>query len=400
MVCQLALRLARELVLAEDPLEVELLASTTLGLLDRPLVGVDDPIDFLGRRFVRYVVRRRSSNALVLLVGLESVGPSGTAAAARTAADSLRKTRIARPPWAERSLASRFVASWTSGDEFGDQDLLVGEFERDGWPNYSVATTVDHNAGGMAMDLFVSPDPIAFRDAWVERSGMPVVDLPVQDYVDRVTHALDVAVMADHPAHEEDEADVRAFLRARLRHLPPARPMEPPEITEDQQERLGDAFAESPMGAPLGDRAGLAMHFIEFAIETRAIDPLRWSPLAVELCLLDWLPRKVTMDEADLAGIPDVLRAWVRFAGERRGLRAAAIEETVIAIGELEADHRAAMRDPTRFGPARSVISAMLAEGVPFPDRTALDAWLAEFSSRPQAERDRVMGHLRAPRKP
>ena len=39
----------------------------------------------------------------------------------------------------------------------------------------------------------------------------------------------------------------------------------------------------------------------------------------------------------------------------------------------------------------------MEAEGVELGSQEALDAWLADFNSRPRAERDRVLGRLPVP---
>jgi hypothetical protein len=43
-----ALRTARGIHLSREPLEVEALASSLLGMFDQPLIDVDDPVDFPG----------------------------------------------------------------------------------------------------------------------------------------------------------------------------------------------------------------------------------------------------------------------------------------------------------------------------------------------------------------
>jgi len=50
-------------------------------------------------------------------------------------------------------------------------------------------------------------------------------------------------------------------------------------------------------------------------------DPLRWSPVNVELLLLDRVPRKVVDRVQVLTKLPDLLRAFIRYAYRLRGLR-------------------------------------------------------------------------------
>ena len=51
-------------------------------------------------------------------------------------------------------------------------------------------------------------------------------------------------------------------------------------------------------------------------------DPLRWSPVAIEIILEDWIPRKLVADTAYLSKAPELLRAFVRFCHAERGIRA------------------------------------------------------------------------------
>jgi hypothetical protein len=58
-------------------------------------------------------------------------------------------------------------------------------------------------------------------------------------------------------------------------------------------------------------------------------DPLRWSPVNVELLLLDWFPRKIVADPGYLSRLPTLLRAFIRFSHGERGVRQALTDETV-----------------------------------------------------------------------
>jgi hypothetical protein len=50
-----------------------------------------------------------------------------------------------------------------------------------------------------------------------------------------------------------------------------------------------------------------------------------------------------------------------------------------------------AMRDPGRFGPAKAIITAVLAGGVDVRDPAAVQRWVAEFNARPFEERARLL---------
>jgi hypothetical protein len=52
-------------------------------------------------------------------------------------------------------------------------------------------------------------------------------------------------------------------------------------------------------------------------------DPQRWSPVAVEILLADWIPRKITARAEQLSKAPDLLRAFIRFCHAEREIRPA-----------------------------------------------------------------------------
>jgi hypothetical protein len=59
--------------------------------------------------------------------------------------------------------------------------------------------------------------------------------------------------------------------------------------------------------------------------------PLRVSPLKTEAILDAWVPARVTLSVADVAAMPTVMSAWVRWAGTRTGLPPAAVD----TVGEV-----------------------------------------------------------------
>jgi hypothetical protein len=80
-------------------------------------------------------------------------------------------------------------------------------------------------------------------------------------------------------------------------------------------------------------------------------DPLHWSPVAVELLLADWIPRKIVADAGYLSKAPDLLRAFIRFAHQERGIREALTAETLAAVDKWEPVYQRTIRSPRPQGP-------------------------------------------------
>ena len=87
-------------------------------------------------------------------------------------------------------------------------------------------------------------------------------------------------------------------------------------------------------------------------------DPLRWSPVAIEIILDDWIPRKIVADADYLSKVPDLLRAFVRFCHDERGIRAELTRETLTAIDRYGPEYQRTIRSPRPQGPM-ALIAAM-----------------------------------------
>ena len=80
-------------------------------------------------------------------------------------------------------------------------------------------------------------------------------------------------------------------------------------------------------------------------------DPMRWSAVAAEILLLDWIPRKIVADVEYLESAPDLLRAFVRFCHHERGIRSGLTDETIAAIDEFEPEYQQLIRSDRLQGP-------------------------------------------------
>ena len=125
-----------------------------------------------------------------------------------------------------------------------------------------------------------------------------------------------------------------------------------PEWSEADKRSLAERFLASPFAEALADPRAkdLLDELLWFGCDYGPGDPLRWSPVTVEILLLDWFPRKVVDEAEALATLPDLLRAFVRFSSAERGIRASLTEETLAAVEEFEPDYLEVIRRPRLQG--------------------------------------------------
>ena len=118
--------------------------------------------------------------------------------------------------------------------------------------------------------------------------------------------------------------------------------------------RLADRFFASPYGARLDDpdHRGLLESLLWYGTDYGPGDPLRWSPVKVEILLGDWIPRKIVAPAEYLAKAPDLLRAFIRFAHAEVALRSDLTDETLAAIDAWEPQYQQTIRSPRPQGPA------------------------------------------------
>jgi hypothetical protein len=117
-----------------------------------------------------------------------------------------------------------------------------------------------------------------------------------------------------------------------------------------------------------------------------------WTCDDVAEFLLDYMPRKMPTDEETLSAVPVCVIGFLRFLDERGTLAGDPLDELVATVDELSEELAEAANDPGNWGLAKSIVAAMDSDGVDVTDQAATEAWMADFNSRPQAERDRVVG--------
>jgi hypothetical protein len=404
------LRAARELLAVRSPLDAELMVSELLGTWwgqrsTRPggrgrLRRRSDVEELIGEGLVAYAAQQGSPAALALLSGIACLGTARQAANAEQAALALMEHGVARPGWAEHVGAVVAAECYMNSDAYGDSDEVVCVFSYAGQEQHALVVVVDYNAGGMARDGWVTSQVGKLLD-YCRQSASTFTQVASSHARGLLESALAVTEAASDPPVSSSFPSYHAFIRARVRTLPPtqsgrggrgaagqpgiwllASPVDPgsalqpgntgspgtgparrPVWRKDRRAMLVAEFLASDETEDLSDREAAsrcADHIVEYGCERDFGRPLRMSPAKAETFLLDWLPRKVMLSPAEQDAIPHVLAAWVRWAGRREGRDGDAIRATLDSVFDSMGTFTRVYHDPASFGLEPSLVARLL----------------------------------------
>ena len=422
------LRAARELLAVRSPLDAELMVSELLGTWWGQQPGRAgmrearrrraDIEELVGEGLVAYAAEQGSPAALALLSGIACLGTPRQCAQAEQAALDLMEHGVARPGWADHVGAVEAAECYVNADAYGDRDEVVCVFSYAGQEQHALVVVVDYNAGGLARDGWVTSQVGKLLEYCRDASGQPVVGntagggqsagagRPVATSVARSTFtqveppqarrllaaALAATESAPEPAVSASFPSYHAFIRARVRTLPPVLPKGRPALVpaqatapstggqtpavaaitrrqvwrKDRRAMLAAEFLASDEAEDLSDREAAsrcADHIVEYGCDRDFGRPLRMSPAKAEAFLLDWLPRKVMLSPAEQDAMPHVLLAWVRWATARAGLSRDGVAATLDAVFDAMRAFPNVYRDPASFGLEPSLVARLLPDG-------------------------------------
>jgi hypothetical protein len=396
------LRAARELLAVRSPLDAELMVSELLGTWwgqqpGRPGAKAArrrqaDVEELVGEGLVAYAAQQGSPAALALLSGIACLGTPRQASRAEQAALALMERGVARPGWAQHVGAVAATDCYVNSDAFGDRDEVVCIFSYAGEEPHALVVIVDYNSGGMARDGWVTSQVGKLLEYCREPGGQPPggdpaspagpagqpgfapLDPPLARRL--LESALAVTDAAADPPVSASFASYHAFIRARVRTLPPARGTVPwppggsggiaarrQAWRKDRRAMLVAEFLASDEAEDLSDRTAAsrcADHIVDYGCDRDFGRPLRVSPAKAETFLLDWLPRRVVLSPAEQHAMPHVLAAWVRWAGTRSGLSAGAIGKALDAVFDSMGTFTRVYHDPAAFGLEAGLVARLL----------------------------------------
>ncbi|MEP6817727.1 MAG: hypothetical protein ABI873_19490 [Marmoricola sp.] len=315
---------------------------------DGPRVGLDELVDsFVGTDYAETTAALTVIRALV--------------------ADELQASRIGKvlatrrqpmPAWLvglEGVVVPRVVElTHVLGD--GDDYLLDARLPTG--EAFTALVYVDHNLGTVVKDAFVIAKGLAEVLPRMEQAATD----PDQVFADVdpararavVTEAIQHGALTYPPLESDTWPACRPLVEWLVRALPagatvPARP----EPSEEELARLRAGFFASSHGRDLDheDQHGLLESLTWFGTEWGPGDPMRWSPVNVEMLLVDWIPRKIVADPAYLAKVPDLLRAFIGYCHESRAIRHALTLDTLAAVDHWEPEYQRLIRSDRPQGP-------------------------------------------------
>jgi hypothetical protein len=119
----------------------------------------------------------------------------------------------------------------------------------------------------------------------------------------------------------------------------------------------------------------------------------RWITADLTDLLIGWFPRKVSAFAEEAERVVPSLRAFVDWLAEEGLLdpasdRPAALRTT---LERLAPRFLAAMDDPSRYGPAKSLVALMQSSGVDVTDQDAISGFIGGFNELPEQERKRLL---------
>ncbi len=239
----------------------------------------------------------------------------------------------------------------------GDGDNVIVGVDLPSGQVLTATVYIDHNDGTLVKDAFVATDPLDdmvdhIRAAAADDPDTVVGRLAPAEAKARIRQAVEVSAMIYPPVETETWPACRALVEWMNGLLPDGGVgYQRPEWDREALADLAARFLASPFASDITDPDDLLSSLLWFGADYGPGDPLRWSPVAAEILLLDWIPRKIIADADSLAYAPDLLRAFVRFCHNERGIRAELTALTLAAIAEFTPDYQRLIRSDRPQGP-------------------------------------------------
>lgn len=271
---------------------------------------------------------------------------------AEMAGDELLHKRITRavaerrrplPGWLLRLDQVRPYRAVFMTHVLGDGDNIVVGFKLPSNREAALLVYIDHNMGTVVKDAFPVPGTLEpILKAWTgaaELADYNIRDIPLAEARARITPAIELGTMTTPPFESDSWPGCRALLEWIVSMMPEGgEGYSRPEWSDQQLDDLADDFFASDYGSALqdDDHESLLHSILWFGTDHGPGDPMRWSPTAVEILLVDWMPRTIMAAPDYLAKTPELLRAFVRYSHATRGIPGNLTQETLAGIDTYE----------------------------------------------------------------
>ncbi|MFC4114189.1 hypothetical protein ACFO0F_16420 [Nonomuraea zeae] len=385
----LLLRDARQLTGLADPLIAETWASNWLG---QAWVSAELSEREPEHRLCMEVTGRASTtpspHGLAAIAALARVAPATDLAMLAETIDILQETQPL-PPWhtaASADTAWTATSAWRAVDVWDSENVLLIDYDG-AHPHTLMAQVL--KPGGLMIGKIAILEPGAAAQ-WDQQHGsdevpMPISQAPAPEVLADLADALRTTDITWPRNDDEDFVDNRALAWSRCRDHLPGWP-ERDSLPEAERDRLIQQFTTTHDRDDEVSRS-LAELFLDYGEGYIISGPLAWSPDEVMLLLTDWLPRKAVLDAAQRAALPDVLRRWLAYALDQRGVDPRWITPVVDAVDTHLREFARAFDDDTSWGPAKQIAAALTDRGIDLTDREAVDDAIRVLNAEQLARR-------------
>jgi hypothetical protein len=282
------------------------------------------------------------------------------------------------PDWVRQIDQIEIVSTAQMTDVLGDGDNILVTVRSPSGKQMTAMVYIDHNMGTLVKDAFVAPVGIEELGDSLDRSGETDINLDFIDAADaraRIKQAIAEGDQTFPPFETEAWPATRPLIEWIVGHLPAGgHPYLRQEWSEEDRKALVDAFLATPEGRGIAtdaDEVDIVHTLIDFACDYGAGDPLRWSPVAVEIFLADWFPRKVIADQTYRDNVPDTMLLFVRYCHQERAVSDHLTRETLDAIWQWEGHTTRRGQSDPRLGfdfdpdePFEAIMLELMAEDV------------------------------------
>lgn len=338
-----------------EPLDLLATVSSMVQVFDttwpRPKTGPQVGLSNLLDSFIE--VERPETTAL--LHALAQLLPDEMARRRITA--ELKNRRHPLPTWLEQLGQVEVFGARLIQHVLDDGDNFLIGLTGPGGFDLTIVAYVDHNMGTIVKDCFVVPEPLddverRYRALMHAEPHVRHSPVDTADARARIEPAIAEARGMLAPIETEHWPACKPLLEWALRLMPyGGAGYERPRWTQEERAALSQRFWSSRWGRSLG--TGEVQRLLDIILEFSCDhswrrDPLRWSPVTVEVF---W----DVVDLPDPTGVVtltlgELLDAWIRFSHHERAIPADLTEQTTAAI--------------SRWAPAS-----------PFDDNLNLESW-------------------------
>src|SRR6266508_4646159 len=119
----------------------------------------------------------------------------------------------------------------------------------------------------------------------------------------------------------------------------------------------------------------------------------RWITADLTDLLISWFPRKVSVFAEEAERVAPSLRAFVDWLAEEGLLDPASDLPAALraTLERLAPSFLAAMDDPSRYGPAKTLVALMQSSGIDVTDQDAISGFIGGFNELPEQERKHML---------